>query len=118
MHPQTLRAYDRLGLVQPGRATGRGRRYSERDVARLREIARLSQQEGVTLSGVRRILDLQARVEELERTVRDLAAALEASRAYTEQAVANAHAAHRRDLVPVRRDAGSVVLYAHGRRRT
>lgn len=59
MHPQTLRQYDRLGLVSPGRASGRGRRYSPRDVALLREVQRLSQEEGVNLAGIKRILDLE-----------------------------------------------------------
>ena len=65
MHPQTLRQYDRLGLVSPARTRGRGRRYSHRDVERLRRIQSLSQ-EGINLEGIRRILDLEARVEELE----------------------------------------------------
>ena len=65
MHPQTLRQYDRLGLVSPARTRGRGRRYSHRDVERLRRIQALSQ-EGINLEGVRRILALEARVEELE----------------------------------------------------
>jgi MerR family transcriptional regulator, heat shock protein HspR len=58
MHPQTLRQYDRLGLVSPTRTRGRGRRYSARDVAILREIQRLSQDEGINLAGIKRILDL------------------------------------------------------------
>ena len=65
MHPQTLRQYDRLGLVSPARTSGRGRRYSHRDVERLRRIQSLSQ-EGINLEGIRRILDLETRVEELE----------------------------------------------------
>ncbi len=67
MHPQTLRQYDRLGLVSPGRARGRGRRYSSRDIATLREIQRLSHDEGINLAGIKRILDLERRVEDLER---------------------------------------------------
>jgi len=59
MHPQTLRQYDRLGLVSPGRTAGRGRRYSARDVAMLREVQRLSQDEGVNLAGIKRILELE-----------------------------------------------------------
>jgi MerR family transcriptional regulator/heat shock protein HspR len=59
LHPQTLRAYDRLGLVSPGRAPGRGRRYSLRDIIILREVQRLSQEEGVNLSGIKRILELE-----------------------------------------------------------
>lgn len=65
MHPQTLRGYDRLGLVVPGRARGRGRRYSLRDIARLRHIQHLSQNEGINLEGVRRILALETELEGL-----------------------------------------------------
>ncbi|UJP41503.1 heat shock protein transcriptional repressor HspR [Cellulomonas palmilytica] len=69
MHPQTLRQYDRLGLVSPRRTAGRGRRYSLRDVATLREIQRLSQDEGINLAGIKRILELEAQVLRLERQV-------------------------------------------------
>jgi MerR family transcriptional regulator/heat shock protein HspR len=79
MHPQTLRQYDRLGLVTPGRTAGRGRRYSARDVALLREVQRLSQDEGVNLAGVKRILELQVEndglrdeLDRLRREVEDL----------------------------------------------
>jgi len=65
MHPQTLRQYDRLGLVSPGRAPGRGRRYSARDVASLREVQRLSQEDGVNLAGIKRILELEYEVRTL-----------------------------------------------------
>ncbi|WP_299040038.1 heat shock protein transcriptional repressor HspR [uncultured Pseudokineococcus sp.] len=71
MHPQTLRQYDRLGVVEARRSTGRGRRYSLRDVATLREVQRLSQEDGVNLAGIKRILELERRVlrlsEEVER---------------------------------------------------
>lgn len=72
MHPQTLRQYDRLGLVQPGRTRGRGRRYSLRDIATLREVQRLSQEEGVNLAGIKRILELESEVERLRRQVEHL----------------------------------------------
>ena len=65
MHPQTLRQYDRLGLVTPGRTGGGGRRYSLRDIAELREVQRLSQEEGVNLAGIKRIIELQRDVDEL-----------------------------------------------------
>ncbi len=77
MHPQTLRQYDRLGLVSPGRATGRGRRYSLRDIATLREVQRLSQEEGINLAGIKRILALEDRVRRLEVEVETLRAAAE-----------------------------------------
>lgn len=72
MHPQTLRQYDRLGLVSPGRAGGGGRRYSLRDIEMLREIQRLSQEEGVNLAGIKRILELEAEVDALRRAVAEL----------------------------------------------
>jgi len=72
MHPQTLRQYDRLGLVQPGRAGGGGRRYSERDVALLREVQKLSQEEGVNLAGIKRIIGLEQLVGDLQERVREL----------------------------------------------
>ncbi len=72
MHPQTLRQYDRLGLVQPGRAGGGGRRYSERDVALLREVQKLSQEDGVNLAGVKRIIGLEQLVGDLQERVREL----------------------------------------------
>jgi MerR family transcriptional regulator/heat shock protein HspR len=75
MHPQTLRQYDRLGLVSPRRTAGHSRRYSMRDVVQLREIARLSA-EGLNLEGVRRILDLENHVAALQARVRELEAAL------------------------------------------
>ena len=75
MHPQTLRQYDRLGLVSPRRTAGQSRRYSMRDVSQLREIARLSS-EGVSLEGIRRVLELENQVAQLARRVRELEAAL------------------------------------------
>ena len=72
MHPQTLRGYDRLGLVVPGRSRGRGRRYSLRDVARLRHIQFLSQTEGINLEGIRRILALESELEALQQQVDQL----------------------------------------------
>lgn len=68
MHPQTLRGYDRLGLVVPSRSQGRGRRYTLRDVARLRHIQQLSG-EGISLEGIRRILELEAQLDALSDQV-------------------------------------------------
>jgi MerR family transcriptional regulator/heat shock protein HspR len=75
MHPQTLRQYDRLGLVSPTRTAGRTRRYSMKDVVQLREISRLSS-EGLNLEGIRRILELETQVDVLSRRVRDLESTL------------------------------------------
>ncbi len=90
MHPQTLRAYDRLGLVVPTRTRGRGRRYTLRDIARLRLVQYLSQEEGINLNGVRRILELESELEaqraklaELADEVRTLKAAPPSARLFT-----------------------------------
>jgi MerR family transcriptional regulator/heat shock protein HspR len=88
LHPQTLRAYDRLGLVSPGRAVGRGRRYSLRDILSLREVQRLSQEEGINLNGIKRILELELAerrnrllIAELTAEISQLRAELESTRA-------------------------------------
>jgi MerR family transcriptional regulator/heat shock protein HspR len=75
MHPQTLRQYDRIGLVSPRRTAGKSRRYSLRDVAQLREVQRLSG-EGVSLEGIRRVLELENEVVGLRTRVRQLESAL------------------------------------------
>lgn len=80
MHAQTLRTYDRLGLVSPERSAGGGRRYSERDVALLREIQRLSQDEGVNLAGIKRIIELSNQVEALQSRIAELGTELAAMR--------------------------------------
>ena len=80
MHAQTLRTYDRLGLVSPSRSSGGGRRYSQHDVDLLREIQRLSQNEGVNLAGIKRIIELTNQVEALQGRLREMTAELEALR--------------------------------------
>jgi MerR family transcriptional regulator/heat shock protein HspR len=75
MHPQTLRQYDRMGLVKPSRTSGQSRRYTMRNVAQLKEIAKLSA-EGVSLEGIRRILELENQNTELRKRVRDLESTL------------------------------------------
>jgi len=77
MHAQTLRTYDRLGLVSPQRSSGGGRRYSQHDVDLLREVQRLSQNEGVNLAGIKRIIELTNQVEALQRRLAELADELE-----------------------------------------
>ena len=75
MHPQTLRQYDRIGLVSPTRTAGRSRRYSMRDIVQLREVGQLSS-EGVSLEGIRRVLGLEDEVATLRSRVRELEAML------------------------------------------
>ena len=115
MHPQTLRQYDRLGLVTPGRSGGGGRRYSSRDVALLREVQRLSQEEGVNLAGIKRIIELENQVEALQTRVAELRSELASAEAAVENAQDSARASLRRDLVPLR-DAALVVWKPQPRR--
>ena len=80
MHAQTLRQYDRLGLVSPSRTRGGGRRYSARDIATLREVQRLSQEEGVSLAGIQRILELEHQVDALRARIEELSDELDRAR--------------------------------------
>ena len=94
VHPQTLRIYERKGLVDPARTGGGSRRYSERDLERLRRIQDLTNH-GLNLEGVRRVMELE---DELARLRRELAEAREEAA----EAVARTHRQYRRDLVPVK----------------
>ncbi|SNR67130.1 MerR family transcriptional regulator, heat shock protein HspR [Haloechinothrix alba] len=116
LHAQTLRTYDRMGLVSPGRTSGGGRRYSMRDIAMLREVQRLSQENGVNLAGVKRIIELENEVEALRGRVAELTEELSAAYAAAEQAAAAVHASYRRDLVPFRKQDALVVWRPQNRR--
>ena len=110
MHPQTLRQYDRLGLVQPGRASGGGRRYSLRDVQLLREVQRLSQEDGVNLAGIKRIIDLEQLVDQLQAQVAQLQEIAESAL----QRVVEMEAMSpfpRRDLLPSPRTSTALVVW-------
>jgi MerR family transcriptional regulator/heat shock protein HspR len=109
MHPQTLRQYDRLGLVQPGRSAGGGRRYSSRDVALLREIQRLSQDEGVSLAGIKRIIELEQMVADLQEAMGEMRAEMAAARRRIAELEASTFP--RRDLVPRSQSAAALVVW-------
>jgi MerR family transcriptional regulator, heat shock protein HspR len=113
LHPQTLRSYDRQGLVSPGRTGGGGRRYSWRDIELLREVAELSAS-GIGLEGVRRILELEHQVDALRMRVRELEDQLAAPEYATPGTLRDAD---RRNL-PAVRTAGpgqSVTVWRRGR---
>ena len=93
VHPQTLRIYERKGLVDPARTGGNSRRYSEEDIERLRRIQMLTN-EGLNLAGVKRVM-------ELEDLVSDLQTQLEHTRAEAREAIEHVRRSHRRDLVPL-----------------
>ncbi|WP_420107636.1 heat shock protein transcriptional repressor HspR [Kocuria marina] len=107
MHPQTLRQYDRMGLVTPSRASGRARRYSQLDVQKLRQIQELSQ-EGVSLEGIKRIIQLENQVQALQTRVTELSEELERER----------RARQERDMIFTTGSAGDVVRMARGTRRS
>ena len=111
MHAQTLRQYDRLGLVSPGRTSGGGRRYSPRDVALLREVQRLSQEDGVNLAGIKRIIELESQVEALQVRVHELLDELQHAEQRRMAAEAAVPAAYRADLVPQRRPSSALVVW-------
>jgi MerR family transcriptional regulator/heat shock protein HspR len=117
LHAQTLRSYDRLGLVSPGRTAGGGRRYSGRDIEMLREVQRLSQEEGINLAGVKRIIDLQNQVAALQSRVSELRQELAEAQAAAEQAAAAVHRSYRHELVPTRDQSTSLVVWRPNRRR-
>jgi len=102
VHPQTLRIYERKGLIEPSRTEGRSRRYSDRDIALLQRIQELTN-EGVSLAGVRKILDLEAELEMLRDRLEALEAALAEAQEERQAAVRDVHRSYRRDLVPVSR---------------
>ncbi|MDU0967482.1 MAG: helix-turn-helix transcriptional regulator [Actinomycetaceae bacterium] len=103
MHPQTLRQYDRLGLVTPRRTKGRGRRYSAHDIRMLREISRLSHDEGINLAGISRIIELERANEALSREVQGLRAVL-------------THLSELRNRRFAADPTGGVTEYSHGQR--
>lgn len=100
VHPQTLRIYERKGLVDPARTEGGSRRYSDADINQLRRIQELTN-EGLNLAGVKRVLELEAALERLDRELAD-------ARAQASAAIDRTHRQYRRDLVPLKQ---AVVLF-------
>jgi MerR family transcriptional regulator, heat shock protein HspR len=100
VHPQTLRIYERKGLIDPQRTEGRSRRYSERDIELLQRIQELTN-EGVSLAGVKRVLELEAALDDAWAEIARLRAELARTVDEARESVRQAHREHRRDLVPV-----------------
>jgi len=101
VHPQTLRIYERKGLLAPARTSGRSRRYSDRDIALLRRIQELTN-DGVSLAGVQRILAMEDELAGVRARLAEAEARLDALKHDAEQRVEAAHRQYRRELVPVR----------------
>lgn len=100
VHPQTLRIYERKGLIEPQRTEGRSRRYSPRDIEMLQRIQELTN-EGLSLTGVKHVLDLERRLAEAHQEILQLRSDIERARQETLDAVRTVHRQYRRDLVPV-----------------
>ena len=100
VHPQTLRIYERKGLIEPKRTEGRSRRYSDRDIELLQHIQELTN-EGVGLAGVKRILELEAALEDAADEIERLRARVRTARRDVAEAEERVHRQYRRDLVPV-----------------
>ena len=100
MHPQTLRIYERKGLLSPSRTSGNTRRYSDRDIHRLKTIQRLTQ-EGVSLAGVQMILDMENQLEALERNMREMRTEVERARQRALQEVERIRRENRAEIVPL-----------------
>lgn len=111
LHPQTLRTYDRLGLVSPGRTGGGGRRYSWRDIETLREVAELTSS-GIGLEGVKRILQLENQVDALRARVRELEEQLTTTEVALASTLQNSTPRH---LPAVRSQSQSVTVWRRGR---
>jgi MerR family transcriptional regulator/heat shock protein HspR len=109
VHPQTLRIYEREGLVRPKRTSANARRYSERDIERLLEIKRLTS-DGMNLEGVRRVIALTQEIDRLEAAVAALQSELRAQARRHRQEVENVRRSARRDLVPY---SSAIVRYEH-----
>jgi MerR family transcriptional regulator/heat shock protein HspR len=100
VHPQTLRIYERKGLIEPQRTEGRSRRYSDRDIELLQHIQELTN-EGVGLAGVKRILELEAALDDTMAEIERLRAQVRKARREVVEAEERVHRQYRRDLVPV-----------------
>ena len=104
VHPQTLRIYERKGLIEPARTQGRSRRYSDRDIALLQRIQELTN-EGVSLAGVQKVLELEQALGHARERIARLEAELDKARLDARDAVDAAHRQYRRELVPLRQTA-------------
>lgn len=112
VHPQTLRIYERKGLVQPGRTGGGSRRYSDADIALLRRIQDLTN-EGLNLAGVKKVLELEDELSRANERVQNASERIRELQGDAERRVDDVHRQYRRDLVPLRQ---AVVLYETGRK--
>lgn len=114
MHPQTLRMYERRGLICPQRSSKSTRLYSMQDVERLKRIQELVSEYGLNLAGVERVLEMEERISTMERRIEELRAEMEQLVAEAKVELEAVHRSYRKELVPVRRP-GEVIIAVHKR---
>jgi MerR family transcriptional regulator, heat shock protein HspR len=114
MHPQTLRMYERRGLIRPQRSSKSTRLYSLDDVERLRRIQQLVGECGLNLAGVERVLQMEEQLEGLQRKLAELQADMERFVTNASEELAAVHRSYRKELVPFG-DPGEVILVARQR---
>ncbi|MBI4729260.1 MAG: helix-turn-helix transcriptional regulator [Acidobacteria bacterium] len=117
VHPQTLRGYERRGLLRPARTEGRARRFSMRDIEHVRLIQSLTQEAGMSLAGVARVMDMTRELEEMQRHVAEMRAEMEQVRRRMEEEIERAQRAGRAEIVPFRREPPWEPFGPAGRRR-
>jgi len=117
MHPQTLRMYERKGLITPQRSSKSTRLYSMEDVERLRRIQQLVSDCGLNLAGVERVLEMEERLEHMQKRLDQLQTAMERMAAQAKAELEAAHKSYRRDLVPFEGPGEVVVVTRRGGRR-
>lgn len=110
MHPQTLRLYETRGLVRPRRTSGGTRLYSDAELARLRRITELASGLGLSLQGVEHVLHLEDRVEQLERQIEDLGAALDEAARVLQAEVESVHRSYKHEIVPYQAPPGAELV--------
>ena len=110
MHPQTLRLYETRGLVRPRRTSGGTRLYSDAELARLRRITELASGLGLSLQGVEHVLHLEDRVEQLERQIEDLGAALDEAARVLQAEVESVHRSYKHEIVPYQASPGAELV--------
>ena len=116
VHPQTLRIYERKGLLEPRRTAGNTRRYSDDDIARLHRIQELTQDAGVNLAGVKMVMSLEEHIRDLEDRLIDAERRMDDLRRHAAEAVDEVHRSYRRDLVPLAPSVPAVMTWSRSRR--
>ncbi|MCL4368091.1 MAG: helix-turn-helix transcriptional regulator [Actinobacteria bacterium] len=118
MHPQTLRMYERRGLIRPQRSLKSTRLYSLQDVERLRRIQQLVSEFGLNLAGVERVLEMEGKMAAMERKIEELRVEMQELAAEAQKQLEEVHRSYRKELVPVCRPGEIIIATTKRSRRT